>query len=435
LEFSPEILIHYLENPEVLNASSNQAITDMIEKYPFFQTARLLRIKNLQKIYQTVGKDELHLTAAYVTDRKVLYYLLCKFSPGVQDVTDSRGFPGKQVSLEKEYKDSLKENIAETLDKQLHYYELEPEHEIELIPGLAIDVRKEYGSGIELDDSNFSIGIRRQISPKDIFELTGEPETDFSPDQEAEPAIRKSPIDDSFELKEAEFFQVDEPIPEFNTDGSEATETTINLETTPELINIDSSSPDSEISFDNLPIPDTPKDLDLAGQQTDKTVSNWRESADSKSFNEWLELVDESEPMAKENSGKNISEGTVLPEETDTAKEIPLGTGYKLLSNKDDESSDNQRKKEKNDSLIDIFIKTNPKIVPARTSGENEDISSESVREHESFFTDTLAQIYVKQGNYAKAILAYEKLSLKYPEKSTYFAGQIAEIKKHINKS
>jgi hypothetical protein len=41
-----------------------------------------------------------------------------------------------------------------------------------------------------------------------------------------------------------------------------------------------------------------------------------------------------------------------------------------------------------------------------------------------------LARIYIEQKNYKKAIQSYKILSLKYPEKSGFFADQIKAIKK-----
>ncbi len=82
------------------------------------------------------------------------------------------------------------------------------------------------------------------------------------------------------------------------------------------------------------------------------------------------------------------------------------------------------------ENLISNFIREDPG--PIRADRETElkgDVSLASIREHDGFITDTLAKIYVKQGLYAKAIYAYEKLSLKYPEKSAYFAAQIEKIK------
>jgi len=84
----------------------------------------------------------------------------------------------------------------------------------------------------------------------------------------------------------------------------------------------------------------------------------------------------------------------------------------------------------KKDKLIDTFIKEKPKIVPRDPEyNKNEDFSEKSIKESSDLMTDTLAQIYIKQGLYDKAILTYEKLSLKYPEKKVYFAGQIQKIK------
>jgi hypothetical protein len=59
-----------------------------------------------------------------------------------------------------------------------------------------------------------------------------------------------------------------------------------------------------------------------------------------------------------------------------------------------------------------------------------ENMAKKSVELDESIITETLAKILVKQKEYSKAIRAYEMLSLKYPEKSVFFATQILEIKK-----
>ncbi|MHC1703790.1 MAG: hypothetical protein AB9846_07770 [Tenuifilaceae bacterium] len=91
--------------------------------------------------------------------------------------------------------------------------------------------------------------------------------------------------------------------------------------------------------------------------------------------------------------------------------------------------------KSKND-LIDQFIKTNPRIRPPQIiKDDQEDISLKSLSEPEDLITEPLAKIYLSQGLIDKAISIYEKLSLKFPEKSSYFAGQIQEIKKENNKT
>ena len=52
-----------------------------------------------------------------------------------------------------------------------------------------------------------------------------------------------------------------------------------------------------------------------------------------------------------------------------------------------------------------------------------------SVQENDELNTETLAEIFVKQGNYPKAIKIYEQLMLSIPEKKLFFASRINYIK------
>jgi hypothetical protein len=85
------------------------------------------------------------------------------------------------------------------------------------------------------------------------------------------------------------------------------------------------------------------------------------------------------------------------------------------------------------DDLISKFVKKNPRIEPKEIKEEIEDISQESVVENIDLLSETLVKVYIKQGLFEKAIQSYEKLSLKYPEKNTYFASQIKKLEDKIN--
>ena len=50
----------------------------------------------------------------------------------------------------------------------------------------------------------------------------------------------------------------------------------------------------------------------------------------------------------------------------------------------------------------------------------------------ESYFTETLAKIYIKQHKYSRALEIIRSLYLKYPEKNIYFADQIRFLEKLI---
>jgi hypothetical protein len=174
---------------------------------------------------------------------------------------------------------------------------------------------------------------------------------------------------------------------------------------------------------------------------------------------ELLEIIEEEsdeksmedEPLAdaEGSSGDIPAEATVDPEITPSEEDLISDT--LLTMEKDDtemEESDSTTDpvpvidqvdgvKEENShkNLITSFINGDPGPIRAdKATSLKGDVSVASIREHDGFITDTLAKIYVKQGLLAKAIYAYEKLSLKYPEKSAYFAAQIEKIR-NINHS
>ena len=147
-------------------------------------------------------------------------------------------------------------------------------------------------------------------------------------------------------------------------------------------------------------------------------------------------LVSESEPVAIE----------LLEDKEEEKKVVSITTSYQLENEFPEEEflpidaianewlSRKKTKEERKDSLIDKFIQEEPsmpKITEGNTVTPVE--TKPIIDEKPEFFSETLAKIYVRQQLYDKAIATYLKLSLKYPEKSVYFAIQIEKIKEKIN--
>jgi hypothetical protein len=81
--------------------------------------------------------------------------------------------------------------------------------------------------------------------------------------------------------------------------------------------------------------------------------------------------------------------------------------------------------------LINRFIEKEPSISRQKGTFFNPVTAAKiSITDQENIISETLAQIYLDQGFFDKAISTYQKLSLKYPEKSTYFAALIEKAEK-----
>lgn len=105
-----------------------------------------------------------------------------------------------------------------------------------------------------------------------------------------------------------------------------------------------------------------------------------------------------------------------------------------------DKSVENQLKKpEKKNRTVDViedFLngqRSGEKMERRTESSNHNEIKEQSSFDNDDLMTETLAGIYIKQGHYTKAISIFEKLSLKYPEKSVYFAQQIKKVEKIIS--
>ncbi|WP_375325481.1 hypothetical protein [Flagellimonas sp. GZD32] len=118
-----------------------------------------------------------------------------------------------------------------------------------------------------------------------------------------------------------------------------------------------------------------------------------------------------------------------------TKKEKHSFTEWLQLTNKTEEEPETETnvmdelERKKKFELLDKFIQNNPKIVP-KESNQKINIKESTKIDHNELMTETLAKVYLEQKKYKKAIQAFKILSLKYPEKSGFFADQIQAVKK-----
>ncbi|MBK21473.1 MAG: hypothetical protein CMP63_04030 [Flavobacteriales bacterium] len=85
--------------------------------------------------------------------------------------------------------------------------------------------------------------------------------------------------------------------------------------------------------------------------------------------------------------------------------------------------------KEKAEILIDQFIQNQPKIKPKAEFYSAENMAKKSIEDSEEIVTETLAKVYADQGNIEKAKSIYNQLILKNPEKKSYFATLIKDLR------
>ena len=339
---------HILQEPEALIPEQAGHLKSIIEEFPYFQPARALYLKGLKTNESFKYNQELKTTAAYTTDRSILF-----------DFITSEAFVQNEISQ------FIKQNT-------LHL------------------------KNIDVDVVDISVGSSK----------TGDD-------------IINQHIEDTQGVLDPELFQpkiTPAKLVHFTEEHSEALENTSQA-------NSDKQVTKAE---DVVTSEETPETILEIGKPLDFNNS------ETHSFNEWLKLTSfnpvnrsETQPTPPNQDVEDIKVAeedivTIAPQSILPEAEVPKQEPEHITP------SPEQVKKF---ALIDKFISTNPKIDPKKSSGVSQNLAESHVLQPESLMTETLARIYVEQKNYKKAIQSYNILSLKYPEKSGFFADRIKAVK------
>jgi tetratricopeptide (TPR) repeat protein len=145
------------------------------------------------------------------------------------------------------------------------------------------------------------------------------------------------------------------------------------------------------------------------------------------SFTEWLQLQAQgntlpiAQPEVVAETPLPVVEAAKQPEPT-SSNEPTTDTTAQV-----DETKSNVVEFE---SILDRFIRENPRISRGKAEFYSPmNMAKQSVEQDDELVSETLANVYYKQGHYKKAIRVYEKLCLLYPHKLSYFADLIQKIK------
>jgi ribosomal protein S18 len=313
---------YILQQPQSVTPQQTNDVKSIIEQFPYFQSARALYLKGLKNQDSFKYNQELKTTAAYTSDRSILF-----------DFITSEAFIQNEVS---QY---IKQHQEHLLDINVHA------DDISIHKSVSID-----------------LALKQQIEDaKDVLDPTL-----FQPKKPRKKVITHFTLDDSKTIE-----------------------------------NVTKETKTEPVSAEDI--------LKLGKPlQFDKRETH--------SFNEWLNLT-RFKPINREISKEKIADNeTVNNIEQETQESIERAKKFEL---------------------IDKFISENPKIPPVKTFTPSGNIANDRMIQPETLMTETLARIYVEQKNYKKAIQSYKILSLKYPEKSSFFAIQIKaveQLQEHNNK-
>ncbi|MBN2682479.1 MAG: hypothetical protein JXR58_08210, partial [Bacteroidales bacterium] len=219
-------------------------------------------------------------------------------------------------------------------------------------------------------------------------------------------------------------------IPETVIIKAEAPQVEEEISTIAEIVEETQIIPFNEPSFEpELEI--TTNELNELNEQTTNELNEQQQTTNEQTTNELNELNEQQQTTNEQTTNEpNEQKEQEKPKESKVLNQMSFIDWLTNFKENKGNISQTEEKIPDERKIIDQFIQNQPKLKPKLVAERQEDISLASVTDSEEFVTETLAKIFIKQGHFQKAINVYEKLSLKFPEKSIYFADQIEKIKK-----
>lgn len=360
--------IEYLvAHPYEVEKSDIPLLKKEVEKYPYFYTLRALLLYGLKKENHPSFEDYLNKTSIHSSNRVDLYHYI-----------------NSEPILENSTSEIIENNneAVEVIDEIIEEKEKESNQEIEVV------------SDINSDEINEDIVDEMIENDTEESELRTDHVIDIISDEELN-----------------EVAELTNKVVEENISKEE------NLTSENDIENAVKHTSDIEI-------------IESESQQVIETIENNQEEEIVQELSENTELIEESEPkMVEEKSEiiENNSDDSTFSF-TDWLKKVPS----QLKTKKEIEEEQEIAEREIKYKLIDDFLEKNPKIVPMKktdiTPANTSSNFVQNTEEYSDLMTETLAQIYIEQKKYDKAIKAYKILILKYPEKNSLFANRIKEI-------